>query len=282
MTYPTLSAAKAQEVANLIMAAPKNRQLSLDISEAQFVIVKDGYDYDRVRVESSADVVKKSWEQEFSKKGKKRTIDDLYLFEIKFAGQIYEIIESCHIDLREDKDFWRYLALFPFRWYLLARESLDGRFKPQDFGGLSEVPSKEDPPAPDSKPKKVEAAFQGHLIYRTYLIGKAMYDKYNAVDPFIRRDAIVLGDPVTDIWQSHIIRVKMGRIGELAHAFVDRVSSYKQPLNMKESARKLAKGITRIKNNVLYDEHSKTEIDNLMAEQESLVRANNKNKSTKA
>ena len=275
MTYPSLSAAKAQEVADLIMGAPKNLQLSVEISEDQFVVVKDGFEYDRVRIESTAAAVKDSWEHEFSKE-KKRTIDDLYLFEIKYAGQIYEIIESCHIDLREDKDFWRYLALFPFRWYLLAREAQDGKFKPQDFGGLTEVPSKENPPAPDSKPKKIEAAFQGHLIYRTYLIGKAMYDEANTVDPFVRRGAIDLGDPVTDIWQSHIVRVKIGRIGKLAHAFVDKVSSYKPPFDMKESARKLAKGVTRIKNNVLYDEHSKTEIDKLMNEQESLVKAKSK------
>jgi len=274
MTYPTLSAAKAQEVAELIMAAPANLQLSIEISEDQFVVVKDGFEYDRVRIESAAAAVKKSWEQEFSKE-KKRTIDDLYLFEIKYAGHIYEIIESCHIDLREDKDFWRYLALFPFCWYLLAREAQDGKFKPQDFGGLTEVPSKENPPAPDSKPKKIEAAFQGHLIYRTYLIGKAMNDKENVADPFLRRNAFGLGDPVTDIWQSHIIRVKIGRIGKLAHAFVDKVSGYK-PDDMKESARKLAKGVTRIKNNVLYDEHSKTEIDKLMNEQESLVKAKSK------
>ena len=275
MSYPTLSASKAQEVADLIMAAPKKSQLFVDISEDQFVVLKDGFDYDRVRIESRADEVKKSWEQEFSK-GKKRTIDDLYLFEIKYAGQIYEVIESCHIDLREDKDFWRYLALFPFRWYLLAREAQDGEFKPQDFGGLTVVLQKKDALDPDYVVKKKEAVFQGHLIYRTYLIGKAMNDEDNAVDPFLRRGALDLGDPLTDIWQSHIIRVKIGRIGKLAHAFVDKVSSYKPPFDMKESARKLAKGVTRIKNNVLYDEHSKTEIDNLMNEQESLVKAKSK------
>lgn len=275
MTYPTLSAAIAQEVADLIMAAPKKSQLSVDISENQFVVLKDGFDYDRVRIEKSSAAVQRSWEEKFSEK-KKRTDDDLYLFEIKFAGQIYEIIESCHIDLREDKDFWRYLALFPFRWYLLAREAQDNEFKPQDFGGLTVVSQKKDPRDPDYVVKKKEAVFQGHLIYRTYLIGKAMYDEENAADPFARRGAIDLGDPVTDIWQSHIIRVKIGRIGKIAHAFVDKVSSYKPPFDMKESARKLAKGVTRIKNNVLYDEHSKTEIDKLMNEQESLVKAKSK------
>ena len=275
MTYPTLSAAKAQEVADFIMAAPKKSQLFVDISEDQFVVLKDGFDYDRVRIEKSSAAVQKSWEQKFSEK-KNRTVDDLYLFEIKFAGQIYEIIESCNIDLREDKDFWRYLALFPFRWYLLAREAQDGEFKPQDFGGLTVVSQKKDPLDHDYVVRKKEAAFQGHLIYRTYLIGKAMYDEANTVDPFVRRGAIELGDPVTDIWQSHIVRVKIGRIGKLAHAFVDKVSSYKPPFDMKESARKLAKGVTRIKNNVLYDEHSKTEIDKLMNEQESLVKAKSK------
>ena len=39
MTYPTLSAAIAQEVADLIMAAPKKSQLSVDISESQFVVL---------------------------------------------------------------------------------------------------------------------------------------------------------------------------------------------------------------------------------------------------
>lgn len=275
MTYPTLSAAKAQEVADLIMAAPKKSQLAVDIREDQFVVFKDGFDYDRARIEKSSAAVHKAWEQKYIEK-KNRTDDDLYLFEIKFAGQIYEIIESCHIDLREDKDFWRYLALFPFRWYLLAREAKDGKFKPQDFGGLTVVSQKKDPRDPDYVVKKTEAAFQGHLIYRTYLIGKAMYDEENAVDPFARRSAIDLGDPVTDIWQSHIIRVKMGRIGKIAHAFVDKVSSYKTPIDMKESARKLASGVTRIKNNVLFDGHSKTEIDKLMNDQESLVKAKSK------
>jgi len=275
MTYPTLSASKAQEVADLIMAAPKKSQLAVDIREDQFVVLKDGFDYDRANIEKSSATVHKAWEEKYLEK-KSRTDDDLYLFEIKFAGQIYEIIESCHIDLREDKDFWRYLALFPFRWYLLAREAKDGKFKPQDFGGLTVVSQKKDPRNPDYVVKKTEAAFQTHLIYRTYLIGKAMYDEENAVDPFARRSAIDLGDPVTDIWQSHIIRVKMGRIGKVAHAFVDKVSSYKPPIDMKESARKLASGVTRIKNNVLYDEHSKTEIDKLMNEHESLVKVKSK------
>ena len=68
MTYPTLSAAIAQEVADLIMAAPKKSQLSVDISESQFVVLKDGFDYDRVRIEKSSAAVQRSWEEKFSEK----------------------------------------------------------------------------------------------------------------------------------------------------------------------------------------------------------------------
>ena len=71
MTYPTLSAAIAQEVADLIMAAPKKSQLSVDISESQFVVLKDGFDYDRVRIEKSSAAVQRSWEEKFSEKKKR-------------------------------------------------------------------------------------------------------------------------------------------------------------------------------------------------------------------
>jgi hypothetical protein len=103
------------------------------------------------------------------------------------------------------------------------------------------------------------------LIYRTYLIGKAMRDGSQA-DPFSRRSSIQPDGPVTDIWQSHIVRVQIGRMGEVAHSMLDRIAI--QPTNeQKDFARSLAKALTRLKNNISLDAKDKTETDQIINQQ---------------
>jgi hypothetical protein len=106
-------------------------------------------------------------------------------------------------------------------------------------------------------------AMQYQLIYRTYLIGKAMWDA-SQPDPFSRRASIKPDGPVTDVWQSHIVRVQIGRIGEVAHSLVDRVSSQPTAEQLKY-ARDLAKSLTRLKNNISLDVKDKTETDQIVA-----------------
>ena len=99
------------------------------------------------------------------------------------------------------------------------------------------------------------------LIYRTYLIGKAIEDESDSKEPYARATAIPRGGPLTDIWQSHVIRVTIGRIGFVRHAFIDRVKT--EPVaksQMLNFARSLASRLTRMRNNVALDMHSKSEI----------------------
>ena len=72
---------------------------------------------------------------------------------------------------------------------------------------------------------------------------------------------------LTDIWQSHIIRVTIGRIGFVRHSFIDRVKT--EPVaksQMLNFARSLASRLTRMRNNVALDMHSKSEIDAVVKE----------------
>jgi hypothetical protein len=102
------------------------------------------------------------------------------------------------------------------------------------------------------------------LIYRTYLIGKAMCDE-SQPDPFLRRMSIKPDGPVTDIWQSHVVRVRIGRIGEIAHSFLDRVSTQPSEDQM-DFARDLAKSLTRLKNTISLDVKDKIETDQIVGQ----------------
>jgi len=168
------------------------------------------------------------------------------VLESVMAGPLHNVLGRFEVKILEDGDFWRYLALFPFRWFLLAREP---ELKPQDFGGLSD--------------KKINGVNVGYsktnmkyqLLLRTYLWGKCAFDVDDShggtADVYRRATSIDEGGPsVIDIWHSHIIRVQLGQLGEIPHAFVD--VSAETPLSTNE-ARSLEKLLTRMKHNVLLD-----------------------------
>lgn len=163
----------------------------------------------------------------------------------------------------EDEDFWRYLALFPFRWYLLAREP---EIQPQDFGGFTEE---------EIEPgviKRTRKSLILQLILRTFLWGKIAYDE-EARSPYFRATAISeKGGPSIDVWHSHLIRTQLGQLGHMRHSFIDvLVSEIADPLAMKDPARGAEKLIARVKHNVLLDVYSKKQADSITSEQLSKV-----------
>jgi len=62
------------------------------------------------------------------------------------------------------------------------------------------------------------------------------------------------------------VRVRIGRIGQVAHALLDRVASCPTEEQL-SFARKLAKALTRLKNNISLDIKDKRETDQIVAQQ---------------
>jgi len=268
MTYLALTRKNAVQIAEELLKEDIDQRVDLQIDLDKYVEEKQGQ-FDAKQFAIDADAVQSKWNA-LVKSVRKVTKDDLVQFEIKIAPELFKAINKVSIDCREDEDFWRYVALFPYRWYLIAREP---ELQPQDYGGLKEtVKTDEDGKVIIDKDGKEEVKISNsnminQLIYRTYLIGKAMEDTSNSKDQFARKDAIPRKGPLTDIWQSHIIRVTIGRIGLVRHAFVDRVMTESiAKERMKDFARDLASRLTRMRNNVVLDLHDKDEINAVVKE----------------
>jgi hypothetical protein len=260
MTYPAVTGKNAVQVAEQLLEQDADHRVSAQIDQGKFVTEKQG-EFDRKQLDADVSAILDKWNELLTKAGKV-TDDDLVQFEIEIAPMVYKAIQKMSLDCREDEDFWRYLALFPFRWYLIAREP---ELQPQDYGGLKEKIEINSDGEEEVKTPKPSMVYQ--LIYRTYLIGKAIEDESDVKEPYARAMAIPRGGPLTDIWQSHVIRVTIGRIGIVRHAFIDRVKT--EPVaksQMLNFARSLASRLTRMRNNVALDMHSKSEIDAVVKE----------------
>ena len=260
MTYPALTRKNAVLIAEELLKEDVEHRVGVQIDQSKYVVEKQGQ-FDGNELTTDVGAIYNKWNELTTKAGKV-VDDDLAQFEIAIAPMVYKAIQRIGLDCREDEDFWRYLALFPFRWYLIAREP---ELQPQDYGGLKEKYEINDADEEIIKISNSSMIYQ--LVYRTYLIGKAAEDESDSKEPFARATVIPRGGPLTDIWQSHVIRVTIGRIGLVRHAFIDRVKT--EPIaksQMKDFARSLASRLTRLKNNVALDRHSKSEIDAVVKE----------------
>jgi len=263
MSYPRLTIQKAQALAELLMQSGTPLDVYLD--EGEFVDFVAGDEYSKDLIDNCATEIR----NEITKKIKKDggiPPDEGYLLEARMAGPIHDSVSKLGVDMLQDEDFWRYLALFPLRWFLLAREP---ELNPQDFGGIrrSNVIAKDGTTqVQDGKPSWIY-----QLLYRTFLWGKIAFD--NGDPSHYRRATVVgeLGGPSIDIWHSHMIRTQLGQLGSMPHSLIDVLVP--KPSEMKDPARETAKLIARLKHNVLLDVYQKEDSDVLVSEKlsEALV-----------
>jgi hypothetical protein len=253
MSYPVINRQAAQDLVDSLLTA---RQDGLDvlaemIAEAEHgVVLRDGGDYDRHAVETCsaklraehADGLNATQIQD-AFKGREASSD----LESSMAGPIHEVLSTLDLSILQDGDFWRYLALFPFRWYLVARKP---KLAPVDFGGRT---AKRDDEGQIVGYRA--SSLRSQLLMTTYLWGACAHDESPGGtgwdDAYARATAL---DPktisVVDFWHSHMIRVKVGHMGEVPKAMVD--VTRERELSTSE-ARKLQKLLTRMKNTVVFD-----------------------------
>lgn len=243
MSYPILTARAADAVAKSI----KDGDLTIDEQWARHIVLSDGPVFDHADLDLTARQHQRQWDEEKAAREARGETSDRYRLEAFMAPRIHSILQGQPIDFLQDMGFWRYLALFPYRWFLHAREGGVGGldFKPQDYGGMKIDPEGKES---NSSPKY-------QLLLRTFLWGKAAYDP-SATEPYSRAILVndTKGDPA-DVWHSHIVRVQLGQLGRLPHAFLDSICD--EPRANKAhgaaAARPVEKRLTRMKHGVLFD-----------------------------
>lgn len=264
MSYPVITLEKANELANLLKSVidAGGDPLAVCVEESSWVDQRNGHDFEAALVAGCAEDLRKSTLGFLRSSGPLPRVA-AYELEAQMAGPLHATISQLGMDMLEDEDFWRYLALFPFRWYLWAREP---EIQPQDFGGYSEVE------VDQGVFRRVRKAMVTQLIFRTFLWGKIAFDE-ESKDPYSRATVIAnLGGPSIDIWHSHLIRTHLGQLGLMRHAFLDViVHEISDPASMKNPAREAEKLIARVKHNILLDIYSKQQADSMTSEQLSKV-----------
>lgn len=182
---------------------------------------------------------------------------DRWQLEADMAGPVHECLHRHDVEVLADPDFWRYLHLGPFRWYLLEREP---EMQPHDYGGT-------------------DFGRIYWLMIRTYLWGAFAYDPDDPKDPYRRCTAVGeagmrrSGTPgkVIDFWHSHLIRRRSASQGMVSRAFIDSATT--EPLardgkkGEPQDAREFAKFMRRFSASTSLELLSQEEIQALVQEQ---------------
>ena len=255
MTYPAISRKDAQAVANQLLVAIKDGAdpvMTLTEQDCSLIENRKGCEYDRTAVESFSESARAELLGDVSN----QEITTLKLqrktmLEAQMASRMHATVSELDMACLQDPDFWRYLALFPLRWFLLAREP---QLKPQAFGGVNITPGEAGSVLSQGTSMKTQT------VLRTYLWGKCAFDqndKIGGAGVYYRRATAINGknQPSTiDVWHSHMIRTQIGQMGHVPQAFIDLLAERGNAST--DDARELAKLINRMKHNVLLDAHS--------------------------
>lgn len=261
MSYPTVTARAADRVVETFGTSVEEDQ------REQHIVLAEGPRFDTASIGAAALRAQREWlEEEAARRGRDEKAD-LYLLEAFMASRVHRALRDLPIDLLQDFGLWRYLGLFPYRWYMQLREGGPSQLdlKPQDYGGTSLQD--------EETGKRAQASSTYHLILRTFLWGKVAYDEHEE-DPY-RRATIVnhTGGAVTDVWHSHIVRIQLGQLGRLPHAFLDSICDEPRA-NTIQPARDVEKRLTRMKHTVLFDVYDLEEARSIVDRQKDIAIGN--------
>jgi len=167
------------------------------------------------------------------------------------APRLYALLDSLPTEALHDPRFWRYLALFPFRWAMFMREP---EFKDDDFGGTN-------------------SKRNYWLLVRAYQWGRkcaaaglptAAHDVRSA-----RRKNGLSEGYVIDAHHSHIVRPRWCDTSTVARAFIKSITEPNELFDTgsTEDSRPvaaLAKRIAQVNNNICLNALSSDEVKNVI------------------
>ena len=222
MAYPVIDIRTARGIRDELFSQAQ-AGVAVDDLQAQAVSDLEGKVRDRPGADVAIDPIwavsneaRSAWLSEHA--GGAGRGQDLYQLEAKMAAVVHSCLRDLPVEVTSDPDFWRYVGLGPFRWYLMTREP---ELQDQDYGGT------------DQNRK-------AWLLIRTFLWGQLAYEE-GATEPY-RRTTVVgeasmkeLGKAgmVIDFWHSHLIRRYFAVTPTVAHAFIDEATT--DPVALDES-----------------------------------------------
>ena len=248
--YPRLNANQAVIVRDLIMAAQKDGKshdelLAMDLSS----FIENGDSPTETSVEYLAQIAGAAMTDlvigglvDARKNGANE--------QSKLRGDYMEelMTERLHKDINQidpralhDPGFWRFLGLFPYRWYLLEREP---ELQSQDFGGT-------------------EGKKTFWLLLRTFIVGQKA-KREGITSPYrntlayrdARRNEKISDGRTVDFYHSHIVRKRWNDNPIVTNVFIECCTTPKCAIDIDEKDRysnELAKRMRRISPNVLLD-----------------------------
>jgi hypothetical protein len=258
MSYPILTARAANSLAAMLGGT-----VDEDERRKQLVL-SEGPHFDEAAVVAAASRAESEWKEEVQAREARGERVDVYLLEAFMASRVHRALRDLPTEILQDFGFWRYLALFPYRWYLQLREGGPSgtAVKPQDYGGRT--------PKYEGAAQYVETSPAYQLMLRTFLWGKVAFDDAESPTPY-RRATLVndTGGAVTDVWHSHLVRIQLGQLGVLPHAFLDSICADPKA-NTTDPARDVEKRLTRMKHTVLFDLYDLDEARELVDTQKAI------------
>jgi hypothetical protein len=159
--------------------------------------------------------------------------------EQEFAQHLFETLNGLPEQVLQDSDFWRYLTLFPYRWYVWTRE---GNFKPTRFGG-------------DGESQKSRWTLVRAFLWASKTLDDVEGDKYLAGIRNARLEADLSDGWVIDFYSNNVVRNTMTMQAKVAQALVEAVTNEPPVFDKSNSDRPtddVAQRVRRLSGNVYF------------------------------
>jgi len=190
---------------------------------------------------------------------KEATTKGEYLEEL-MAEHLHRTLEILDPRALHDPGFWRFLALFPYRWYLLEREP---EMQPNDFGGK-------------------EGSKTYWLLIRSFIVGRKSKspgkpDEYLNTRAYrdARRRRNLSDGRTIDFYHSHIVRKRWNDCVAVSNAFIESCVAAPEVLDEddegKRYANDLAKRLLRLTPNFLLSALSPADLKSLIDDEKEKV-----------
>jgi len=154
------------------------------------------------------------------------------------SSELHRVLNGLQPALLHDAGFWRYLALFPFRWFLMEREA---PLQVQDYGGT-------------------EINRDKWLLIRAFQWGRKCYQS-GEIPPYahataarmVKRELGATAGYVIDFYHSHIVRHRWADNSRIVHEFIGAssrvpyVNDYSQD---KRQVNEFSKRVNRVVSNL--------------------------------
>jgi hypothetical protein len=266
MTYPVLGVVEARNVADELRSSSLGvSKLPPGIMDRSFkeleklVVYADGADVDVAMIYAESERFR---DQLFAqgelavyrdKAVERPSADSEYLEEL-MAERLHSLLDGLPAVVLHDARFWRFLGLFPFRWFLLLREP---ELQPQDFGGT-------------------DSGRHYWLLIRTYQWGRKCHT-IGSVSPYehvykareTRRSVGASEGFVIDYYHSHIVRPRWADAASVATGFISATAAPPPIVDTSplptEPVRTFARRVSRLSGNVCLPYLDSATLDDILA-----------------